>query len=72
MRISQVGAEGTSSRHRRELTDSLEVPPRLWPWLPLEARRQLAQQIGELVQRLLSQSARGEDGHRAEFDIVDR
>ena len=47
-----------------------EMLPRLWPQVPMETQRQLAQQVGQLVQRL-RRRVRSEEGHRAEHDIVD-
>jgi len=45
--------------------------PRLWPQLPLEAQRQLAQWMGQLVQRLRQRPVRAEEAHRDEHDVVD-
>jgi hypothetical protein len=43
--------------------------PRLWLQLPQETQRQLAQQIGQLLQRLrLTQTM---EAHRAERGIID-
>jgi len=56
MQLSKPAANGTSSKHPRRQMASLGAPPRLWLQLPVEIRRQLAQQIGCLVQRLLVQS----------------
>jgi hypothetical protein len=49
-----------------------ERPPRLWPQLPVETRRRLAQYVGQLVQRLRLQGAQSEESHHAEHDVVDR
>jgi hypothetical protein len=43
--------------------------PRLWLQLPHETRRQLAQQIGQLLQRVRMTQAM--EGHRAEHGIID-
>ena len=72
MRISKPAANGTSSRQPRRTAELPGVPPRLWPQLPIETRRHLAQRIGQLVQRLLPESERAEEGERADFDVVDR
>ena len=45
-------------------------PPRLWPLLPVETRRQLAQHVGRLVQRLRQRSAQAEESHLAEHDVA--
>ena len=45
--------------------------PRLWPHLSVETQRQLAQWVGQLVQRLRPRPVRSEEGHRAEHDVVD-
>ena len=45
--------------------------PRLWPQLPVETQRQLAQWVGQLVQRLRPRPVRSEEAHRAEHDVVD-
>ena len=47
------------------------MPPRLWPQLPVETQRQLAQWVAQLVQRLRPRPIRSEEGHRAEHDVVD-
>ena len=47
------------------------VLPRLWQRLPIETQRQLAQQVGRLVQRLRRRPIRSEESHRAEHDVVD-
>jgi hypothetical protein len=71
MRILKAAAAETSIPHLRGRADSSMVPPRLWPRLPLETRRQLAQHVGQLVRRLRPQSTPPEEGHRAEHDVVD-
>ena len=45
--------------------------PRLWQRLPIETQRQLAQQVGQLVQRLQRRPVRSEESHHAERDVVD-
>jgi hypothetical protein len=72
MQLSKPAANGASSKHPRRQMASPGAPPDLWLQLPVEIRRQLAQQIGCLVQRLLVQSPRGKESHSAEFDVVDR
>ena len=49
MRISKEAADETSIRWRQSRP---EMPPRLWPQLPVETQRQLAQWVAQLVQRL--------------------
>ena len=56
MQLSKPAANGASSKHPRRQMASPGAPPDLWLQLPVEIRRQLAQQIGCLVQRLLVQS----------------
>jgi hypothetical protein len=68
MEISKEAADATSIRWRRSKPDAL---PRLWPQLSLETQRQLAQRVGQLVQRLRPRPVRSEEGHRAEHDVVD-
>jgi hypothetical protein len=68
MRISKEAADETSIRWRRSRPEKL---PRLWPQLPIETQRQLAQRVGQLVQRLRPRPVRSEEGHRAEHDIAD-
>ena len=67
MRISKAVANETSSG----MVKSSLLPPRLWALLPPETRRQVAQHLGQLVQRLRLESARAEESHRAEHDVVD-
>jgi len=62
----------TSITRLRSRTESPGLPPRLWPQLPVETRRQLAQHVGQLVQRLRSRPVRSEESHRAEHDVIDR
>lgn len=45
------------------------LPP-LWDRLPAENRRQLAQQIARILQRLLRLSPRSEENHCADHDVV--
>jgi hypothetical protein len=52
--------------------ESRGPPLRLWPQLSVETRRQLAQRVGQLVQRLWPRSVGSEEGHHAEHDVVDR
>jgi hypothetical protein len=68
MRISKEAADETSIRWRQS---GPEMPPRLWPQLPVETQRQLAQWVAQLVQRLRPRPIRSEEGHRAEHDVVD-
>src|SRR4051812_39208437 len=68
MRISKAAADETSIRWRRSRPEML---PRLWPQLSVETQRQLAQWVGQLVQRLRPRPVRSEEGHRAEDDVVD-
>ena len=68
MRISKGAPGETSIRVRRSRPGVL---PRLWQQLPIETQRQLAQQVGQLVQRLRRRPVRSEEGHRAEHDVVD-
>jgi hypothetical protein len=72
MRISKAAADETSNRPLLSRTASPRLPPRLWPELAVETRRQLAQHVGQLVQRLRRRSARSEESHLAEHDVVDR
>jgi hypothetical protein len=72
MRIAKAAADETSISQVRGRTESLGVPSRLWSQLPVETRRQLAQQVGQLVQRLRLRSVRSEEGDRADHDVVDR
>jgi hypothetical protein len=44
--------------------------PRLWPRLPAEKQRQLAQQIGLLLQRLRQVPAQETEKHHSEHGIV--
>jgi len=71
MRISEPAADGASSTRLRHRTGAAGLPPRLWPQLPVETRRQLAQQVGRLLCRLLP-SAGAKEGDRADLDAVDR
>ena len=50
-------------RTRTELGGLSEMPPRLWPQLPAATRQQLAQRVGQLVQRLRPLSAHVREGH---------
>ena len=68
MRISKGAPGETSIRVRRGRP---EVLPRLWQRLPIETQRQLAQQVGQLVQRLRRRPVRSEESHHAERDVVD-
>ena len=68
MRISKEAADETSIRWRRSRPEKL---PSLWQQLPAERQRQLAQWVGQLVQRLRPRPVRSEEGYRAEHDIVD-
>src|SRR5271166_5713586 len=65
MRISNATDE-TSLGRRRRRTESRDGPPGLWSQLPVETRRQLAQQVGQLVQRLRPEAVRSEESDRAE------
>jgi hypothetical protein len=68
MRISKAAPDETPIRHSRGR--AVSSPPSLWPRLPHESKRQLAQHVGQLVQRLRQQSTRLEESHRAEHDVV--
>ena len=68
MRISKGAPGETSIRVRRGRPGVL---PRLWQRLPIETQRQLAQQVGQLVQRLRRRPVRSEESHHAEHDVVD-
>jgi hypothetical protein len=50
---------------------SNRLPP-LWDRLPAENRRQLAQQIARILQRLQPLSPQSEENHRADYDVVGR
>jgi hypothetical protein len=45
--------------------------PRLWLQLPVEAQRQLAQQIAQLIQRVRLTPSQAMETHRAEHGIID-
>ncbi len=68
MRISKEAADETSIRWRRSRSEKL---PSLWQQLPAERQRQLAQWVGQLVQRLRPRPVGSEEGHHAEHDVVD-
>src|SRR5690348_8244168 len=70
MRISKAVADETSSSRPWAGTRTAGMPTSLWSRLPVETRRQLAQQVGQLVQRLRLQSVRSEEGDRANHDVV--
>lgn len=72
MRISKAAVDETSSSRPRGMTETLGMPPDLWLRLPVATGRQLAQQVGQLVQRLRLRSVRSEEGDRADHDVVDR
>ena len=61
MRISKPAAHETSISSLSSRTESPKRPPRLWPQLPVETQRQLAQRVGQLVQRLRTRSVRSEE-----------
>jgi hypothetical protein len=67
MRISKE-ADETSIRLWLSRPETL---PRLWSRLPVETQRQLAQLVGQLVQRLRPRPVSSEEGHRAEHDVVE-
>jgi len=69
MRTSKAAGE-TSIGDLRSRPEAPEVPPRLWPRLPAETRRQLAQHVGQLVQRLRPRPVLVEEDHRADHDVV--
>ena len=69
MRISRAAVE-TSPGQRRDRAESRDVPPSLWSQLPAETQRQLAQQVGQLVQRLRLEAVRSEEGDRADHDVA--
>lgn len=62
--------EARQNRPVAERGDAPEQLPRLWPQLPLEMRRQIAQLLGNLLQRLQSVSAPMEERPRADHDTV--
>ena len=65
MRISKGAASETSIRVRQTRPGVL---PRLWLQVPMETQRQLAQQVGQLVQRL-RRRVRSEESHHAEHEL---
>ena len=73
MRISKAAVVDASSARRPGVTETTpgEVP-RLWLQLPAETRRQLAQQLGQLVQRLRLQSVQPIEVGHDEHDVVER
>lgn len=71
MQISKAAGR-TSLGARRNRTESCDVAPSLWSRLAVETRRQLAQQVGQLVQRLRLEAVRSEEGGRADHDIAER
>jgi hypothetical protein len=71
MRISKA-AGMTFRGRRRDRAESSGVPPSLWSQLPAETRRQLAQQVSQLVQRLRLEVVRSEEGDRADHDVAAR
>jgi hypothetical protein len=70
--MSKAVADETSSSRPRGRMGTAGMPTSLWSRLPVEARRQLAQQVGQLVQRLRLQCVRSEEGDRANHDVVGR
>lgn len=60
------------SRTRTGFGEMPEMPPRLWPQLPIEKQRQLAQHVGQLLQRLRPLSAHAREGHCVDDDVVER
>ena len=72
MRISKATAEETSRSRRGGTAPALDAPPRLWLQLPAETQRQLAQLVGQLVQRLRLESVRPGEVDHVEHDVVER
>jgi hypothetical protein len=60
------------SRTRTKFGEMPETPPRLWPQLPIEIRRRLAQHVGQLLQRLRPLSAHAREEHCVDDDVVER
>lgn len=72
MRISKAAAVAASSARRQGAAETPGAAPRLWLQLPAATRRQLAQQIGQLVSRLRLQSAQPNEVGHDEHDVVER
>jgi hypothetical protein len=58
--------------HTAESSGAINGLPSLWQRLPAENRRQLAQQIARILQRLQPLSPQSEENHRADHDVVGR
>ena len=75
MGITRAGGEPIGrSRHKREAAPGYPAArlPRLWLQLPAEARQQLAQQVGQLLQHLWVTAVRSEEvREHADQAIVD-
>jgi hypothetical protein len=66
------GAIAKSPTHTVESSGASNRLPPLWDRLPAENRRQLAQQIARILQRLQPLSPQSEENHRADYDVVGR
>ena len=71
MRKSKPAVVDASNARRPGVTETPGAVPRLWLQLPAETRRQLAQQVGQLVQRLRLQSVQPNEVGHAEHDVVE-
>jgi hypothetical protein len=69
---SSKAGDARSNRQPRSTSESRGVPPGLWLRLPVGVRRQLAQQIAQLMQRQWLQSVPAEENDRADHDVVGR
>jgi hypothetical protein len=73
MRMPRAGVCPTEHLQGQSAERSEGAPgavPRIWLQLPPERRRQLAQRMGALLQRLSEAQAREPEEHRAEHDVV--
>jgi len=59
-------------RARTEFGEMPEMPPRLWPQLSVETRRQLAQHVGQLLQHLRPLSTHAQEEDRVDDVVVER
>ena len=59
-------------RSRMEPDEVSGVPPRLWAELPVEVRRQLAQRVGQLLQRLRPLTVTLKEGDCVDNKVVER
>ena len=64
------GGGGRDLDRRRRSRPGRETAPRLWPQLPLETKRQLAQRVGQLV-HVCDRVRPLKEGHRADHDVID-